>query len=208
MQVFGPFAQTDISDRYLELVAYADDHSAFRTAVQLRNGHTGDFGGGGELLSLFKGILTGTAVQDEHNIMRSIGHEFLHDALYLGELVHQALLVMQAACGIDEDYIHPVGDSAVQCVVSHAGRVASHLLLYDGHTDSLAPDAYLLHSSSTEGVGSSQTDFQTCLLELIGQFADGCRLAHTVYANHKNDVGTLVFRNLKSLGIVCVIFRE
>ena len=140
--------------------------------------------------------------------MRCIRHEFLHHALNLRELVHEAFLVVQTTCSIDEDDICTVCNRAVQSIESHAGRVATHLLFHNRHPYPFGPDAYLLDCSGAERISCSKHDFQAGLLKLIGEFAYCCGLAHTIHAHDKNDIRPLVGRNLETFSIVCVVFRE
>ena len=160
------------------------------------------------MLGLLEGILTGTAVEDKHHIVRRIGHELLHHALNLRKLVHEAFLVVQTARSIDEDDVGSAGNCAVQRIEGHAGWVAAHLLLHDRYPYPFGPDAYLLDSSGAERISCSKHDLQASLFELIGELADSGRLAHAVHADDEDDIRPLVCRNLKALGVVGVVFRE
>ena len=51
--------------------------------------------------------------------MRSVRDKFLHYVSHLGELVHEAFLVVQTACGIDYYNISVVSYRALECVESH-----------------------------------------------------------------------------------------
>lgn len=66
----------------------ADNDAALGRAVELRDGQRRDLRGLNELLGLLEGVLTGRAVQNEENFVRSPGHYFLHHVLNLGQLVH------------------------------------------------------------------------------------------------------------------------
>lgn len=117
-----------------------------------------------ELLCLFESVLTGTAVKHEQHFVWCFGQHLLHNILYLLQLVHQAHLVMQTSCGVDDYDVGAISLSRRQGVESYRGRVGTHLLLHNGHTYALAPDANLLYGSGTEGVGSSQNNLLSSLL--------------------------------------------
>ena len=160
------------------------------------------------MLGLLEGVLAGTTIEDEHYIMRCIRHKFLHNALNLRKLVHQAFLVVQTACSIDENDICVVCNCAVECIESHTGWVAAHLLLDDWNANPFAPNTYLLNCSSTECVGCSKHDLQASFLELIGELAYSCGLAHTIHAYNKDNIRSLIGRDLETFSIVCIVFRK
>ena len=168
-----------------------DDHSALGRSVQFGDGHSCYFSGSRKLSGLFEGILSGASIQYKQHFVWSIGNLLLHHTLYLGEFVHESLLVVQSAGSIYQHHIGIVGQGACQSVKCHAGRIAAHVLLDYRHTHTFAPDAQLLHGSSAEGIGSSQIHLQSCFLELIGQFAYCGGLAHSVHSHHHHHVGLL-----------------
>ena len=88
--------------------------------------------------------------------MRSTGNDFLHYFLYFGQLVHQIQFIMQTTCRIDNYHIGIIGSCGTQCVKSDRSRVSTHFLLYNRHTYPFTPYHQLLHSSSTESIGSTQ----------------------------------------------------
>ena len=98
-------AQADVADRDLELVADADDDTAFGSAVQLGEGKGVDIGGGGELLGLYDGVLPGAGIKHEEYLVGCVGHEFLHDFLYLAQFVHEPYFVVEASGGVDKHHV-------------------------------------------------------------------------------------------------------
>ena len=69
-------------------------------------------GGEGSLIEhkqILKGIKAGRAIEYQQYFVWSVGHDFLHDVLDFGQLVHQVNLVMKTSGGIDDDYIGVVG---------------------------------------------------------------------------------------------------
>lgn len=109
LEVFDSFAQADVFYGYFKLVGDAEDDSAFGCAVELGDGHACDFGGFCELACLFEGVLACGAVEYEEYFVGGTFYDFVHDVSYLGELVHQADLVVEAAGGVDQDDVGVVG---------------------------------------------------------------------------------------------------
>ena len=148
-------------------------------------------------------------VKDEHNVVGIVASSLLDSPLYFGELVHKSYLIVKSACSVDDDDIGSVGLGRADRVVCHAGRVASHLLLDDGHSYPLAPDAYLLYGSGTESVSSTKVHLVSCLLELVGEFADGSGLSHSVDTHHEYDVGFMSCRReAESLSVSAIVFCQ
>ena len=133
---------------------------------------------------------------------------FLHHISYLGQLVHQAHLIVQTPSCIDEHHIGIVGNGRTDRIISHRGRIATHLLLHYWHTNTFAPDTELLNGSCTECIGSTKIDLLTSLLELIGQLADGGGLSHTIHTHNEYHVGLMVGRQLEAFGIVRVVLCQ
>lgn len=99
------FAQSDVADRYLELVADADDYAAFCGAVQFGEGKSVDISSGGELAGLLDGVLPGAGVEYKEDFMRCVGHEFLHHFLDFAQFIHEAYLVVESSGGVDKYHI-------------------------------------------------------------------------------------------------------
>ena len=79
----------------------ADTYRA--AADELGDSQGVDLGSCRELLGLLKGVLARRAVEHEQHLLRSIRQHFAHGVLDLGQLVHQAHVVVQAAGGVDDD---------------------------------------------------------------------------------------------------------
>ena len=115
---------------------------------------------------------------------------------------------MQTTGSINNHHVGIIGLGALQGVEGYAGGVATHLLLHHGHTYALAPDAQLLHGSSTECIGGTQINLLAGLLKLPGQLTYRCGLAHAVHANHQDDVGLMVCRQVPVIIIICVVLSQ
>ena len=132
----------------------------------------------------------------------------MHHLLYLGQLVHQANFVMQAACCVDKHHVRPLRFSRIYGVVCHTGGVAAHLLFDNGHAYAFAPNDQLLNCGCAECVGSTEHHFQSGFLKLVSQFANGSSFAHTIYPHHHNDVGFAVGCNVKAFSVVIAALSE
>jgi len=106
---------------------------------------------------------------------------------------------MQSTGGVCNQDVDVTRLCSLQAIVYHRGRVRSLLLCNDRYVVALTPGLQLLDSGGPEGIAGGQHDFQTLLLETMGEFTDGRGLAGTVDANHQYDVGTNTRRNLQYL---------
>ena len=116
--------------------------------------------------------------------MRCIGHEFLHHLPDCAELIHEPHLIVEAACGVDDDDIGLARDGGLEGVVGHGGRVGIHALLHNGDAHTVGPQLQLFDGGGTEGVGGTEHYAAACQLVLIGELGDGGGLAHPVDANN------------------------
>ena len=115
---------------------------------------------------------------------------------------------MQAACRVYQHHVGTIGLGTLKGIEGHRGRITSHLLLDDGHSYPLTPDAELLDGSCTEGIGSTETDLLACLLELPSQLTDGRGLAHAVHAYHQYHVGLMVARQIPVVVILGIVLCQ
>ena len=116
---------------------------------------------------------------------------------------------MQSAGSVDNHDIRIISLSRSNRVVCHRSRVRTHLLFHDRHAYPFAPYHNLLYSSGTESVGSAEIHFLSRSLELVGKLADCRRLAHTIHANHKDDVWTMVGREIPVVKVCrVVLFKQ
>ena len=79
------------------------------------------------------------------------------------------------------------------------------MLLNDRNTYAVAPNLYLLYGSSPESVGSAQIYFLASLFKLIGELANSGCLAHSVYANHQNNIWFMAGWKVPVFGILGVV---
>ena len=112
---------------------------------------------------------------------------------------------MKASCCIYNYHIGIIGSCGTQCVKSDRSRVSTHFLLYNRYTYPFTPYHQLLHSSSTESIGSTQINRLSGFLELISQFANRSSLPYTIDAHYHNDVWFLRNRCFKVIHILRII---
>ena len=63
------FADTDIAHRNIEFIDNADDHPALGGSIKFGDHQSGEFGGFQELPGLENGVLPGTGIEDEEDLM-------------------------------------------------------------------------------------------------------------------------------------------
>ena len=192
----------------MELVANADDDSAFGSAVEFGEGESVDVGSSGELSRLFDGVLAGAGIKDEEHFVRSVGHEFLHDLLDFAQFVHESDFVVEAASGVDDDDIGLFGDGGLEGVVGHGGGVGVHALLDDGDTYAVGPKLKLLDGGGAEGISSTKHDAFAGLFVLVGEFGNGGCFANAVNPYYKNDIGMSGEWGVEIFGEVAAVLVE
>ena len=76
------FADTDIAHRNIEFIDNADDHPALGGSIKFGDHQSGEFGGFQELPGLENGVLPGTGIEDEEDLMRGFRDLFTDCLLY------------------------------------------------------------------------------------------------------------------------------
>ena len=115
---------------------------------------------------------------------------------------------MKTSGGINQNDIGTIGFGTLEGVEGHAGRVGAHLLLHHRNPYAVAPYLNLLHSSGTEGVGSTKIDFLPVFLKLISKFSDGRCLADAVDSYNEDDVWLVVGRKIPVGCVAAVVLRQ
>jgi len=98
-------------------------------------------------------------------------------------------LVLQPSCRVRDEYINISSSRRLDRIKQHRGAVGTRVLGHYRHLISISPGLQLLHRGSAKGITGSQHDLLTLSFETPGQFANGCRLAGTVYPHHQNNEG-------------------
>ena len=123
--------------------------------------------------------------------VRHAGRHLLRDALDLGQLVHQVLLVVEAASGVDQDDIVSLGDRAFDGVKRHGGGVGILALGDEVGPGAFGPDPQLVHGGGPERVRGPDGHLQAALGELVAKLADGGGLADAVDPHDQEHVGSI-----------------
>ena len=109
-----------------------------------------------ELLGLTDGILAGDGIQHQQHFQAGFGTGLFDAAGNFGQLVHQALFVVQAACGIGNDHVVALGRGALDRVKDDGGGVGTLTGLHQRHTGAVGPELQLLAGSGAEGIARGQ----------------------------------------------------
>ena len=92
-----------------------------------------------ELLRLADRVLAGVAVEHEQHLVRRAGQLLAHHALDLRELVHQALVGLQAAGGVDDHDVEAARARRLERVERDRRGIAAGLAAHDLDAGALAP---------------------------------------------------------------------
>src|SRR5207248_3040919 len=135
-----------------------------------------------------KGILPRGGVQDQKDVVGRFGVEAAEHAADFRQLVHQMLLVLEAACGVHDENVFAGGRRLLHSVEQDSRRVAALLAGNDRRADALAPDLELLDRGGTESIAGGEQDAIIRFLEPMAKLADRRRLARSVDADHEDHV--------------------
>ena len=119
--------------------------------------------------------------------MRRARHAAIDDPADLGELVHQADLVLQTPGGVDQNDVATTRHGCVDAVEGDRRGIAAVRRPHEVRVGALGPGTQLLVGRGTEGVGRRHDDGLADATEMLGEFADGGRLARPVDADHQDD---------------------
>ena len=119
--------------------------------------------------------------------MRSFGNFALNNAVNFFQLVHQVSLIMQTACGINEENICLTRNSSLHCIKNNCRWVCTLSVTDNVAVRTLAPDLQLLACRSAEGITCCQNNLVFEQSEVICQLADSSSLAYAVNANNQNN---------------------
>src|ERR1041385_705965 len=102
LQVFRLLAKADELDWQPEFLLDRDYHPALARAVELGDNEAGERDGLVKLARLVERVHAGGGVEHEQGFMRRAGELAAHDAVNLLQLLHQVVLGVQPASGIDD----------------------------------------------------------------------------------------------------------
>ena len=182
---------------------FAESWSPAGTTRLVRDGR--DVGG---MFGLREGVLAWGCVEHEQHVVRGAGYFFLDGTVDFSQFLHEVYFVVQAACRINYGDIAAVFEGVVCRFVGYGAGVGVHALGEKVTADTLRPDFQLIHGCGAEGIGGAEHDFVAALFELGCQLADSGCFAHTVHADHEQDVRFFPRWNVEVLRIGGVVFAQ
>ncbi len=152
-------------------------------AIHLGQDKAGQSHFGVELLGDSHGILAGHGVHHQQYLPR------LHRGLYVGQLLHQFFVDVQAAAGIqDQPASRPV-PGCLKRVLANSQRLAGNTLGVDGNVELLAQHRELLDSRRPAGIGGHQHRGLPGMAEVKGQLGGGGGLTGALQTDQHGDMG-------------------
>jgi hypothetical protein len=141
-----------------------------------------------EQLRLADAVLPGRGVDGHQRLVRSVGHLLGDHAPDLGELLHQVVLRVQAAGGVDDHHVGAALASAGDGVEGHGTGVRPLGALDEIDVGALGPALELLDGGGAERVGRADHDLLAeRVAQVPGELADRRRLAGAVDADDEDD---------------------
>ena len=101
-EILGLLADADVLHGQPDRLANGDHDAALGRAVELGQQQAGAAHGVGEMPGLADAVLAGGGVEDQEHFVRGVGDLLAQHAMDLGQLLHQALLGLQAAGRVDD----------------------------------------------------------------------------------------------------------
>src|SRR5258706_650191 len=114
--------------------------------------------------------------------MRRVGLLTSDDATNLLQFLDQMHFGMQAAGGVDQQYVNATALGCLDAVKDHGGRIGAGAVLDHFDTDSLTPDIELFDRSGTKSVAGDEQRLFPGAVKLRGEFADGGGFADAIDA--------------------------
>src|SRR6185436_12774326 len=170
-----------------ELMGDRDGDAALRRSVQLRQRDAGHARGLREEPCLLEPVLPRRRVDDEQRLVRSALEPAGDHASYLGELVHEIPLRVQAAGGVDDDDVSLTRTARLHGVVRDGGGIRAARAADELRARPLRPDLELLLGRRAEGVGRADEHRAAVLRQLASELSDRRRLPRAVDADDEDD---------------------
>ena len=136
-----------------------------------------------------KTVLSGGAIQYQQDFSCGIGQLPFHDAADFVQLIHQILLVMESAGGVNENHICALGFGRLDAVEHHRCGVCALVLTDNAAAGALGPDFQLVSCGGAEGIACYQQNILPLLGQLSGNLADGGGFAHAVDTDDQHHRG-------------------
>jgi hypothetical protein len=147
--------------------------------------------------ALFESVLPGDGVNYEQGFVWRAFDFAPRDAFHLFEFGHQIRFVVEASGGVNDEHIGVARFGGLERVEEDCRRVGALFLLDKRDARSFSPDSELVGGGGAEGVGGADQNVVAFGLDALREFADGCRLAHSVDADDHHHVRRDVFRHAR-----------
>ena len=101
-------------------------------------------------------ILPGAGIDSQHNFMRRIFVQLLHDANDFFQFFHQVRFILQTPCGIGYQHVHVTRLRRLDGVKDHGCGIRTGMLSNHRDVVALAPDLQLFYRRRTESIARRQ----------------------------------------------------
>src|SRR3989454_3931969 len=170
-------------DRLADRLGHGQRRATLRVRVDLREHDPVDADRLVELFRLLDRVVPREGVPDVEDQVR------LRDAFDLFHLVHQVLVRLHPARGVDQDDVPSPRAGVLDRVERDGGRIRARLVLDQLEADRLRVFLELLDGPRPEGVRGGDDARVALLLDVVGQFRDRRRLARAVHPDEHDDEG-------------------
>jgi|HubBroStandDraft_6_1064221.scaffolds.fasta_scaffold21839_2 hypothetical protein len=189
LEGFVFFADTDELDGLAGDVTDGECGAAAGVAVHLGEHNAGESELLVELVGGADRVLSGHGVGDEEDLLR------VQDLLQRLHFVHELLVDVQTAGGVNDEYVTAVADGVASGFLHQAldvgGVGLADFSFVEMGLDGMGDDFELLARGGTIDVNRDEHGTVSTLLEPVGEFAGGRGLAGTLQASHEDDGGRL-----------------
>src|SRR2546426_6307172 len=168
-------------DRLADRLRHRERRAAFRVRVDLREDDPIEADGIVELLPLLDRVVAREGVADVEDQGR------LGDAVDLLHLVHQVLVRLHPACGIDQDDVPAARPRVLDCVEGDRGRGRARVVFDELEAHRLRVLLELLDRARPERVGRRDDARVAFLHDVVCELRDGRRLAGPVHPDEHHD---------------------
>src|SRR3989454_2282283 len=170
-------------DRLADRLGHGQRRASLRVRVDFRQDDSVDADRLVELFRLLDRVVPREGVSDVE------GQARLRDALDLLHLVHQVLVRLHPARGVDQDDIPSAGPGVLDRIERDRGRVRARLVLDEFEADRLGVFLELLDGPRPERVRGGNDARVALLLDMVRELRDRRRLARAVHPDEHDDEG-------------------
>src|SRR5438094_4546302 len=177
-------SEVDEHDRLSDRLGHRERGPSLRVRVDFREDDSVDPDGFVKLLRLLDGVVSRERVADLQDQVR------LRDALDILHLVHEVLVRLHPARGVDQDDVSTPRPRVFDGVEGDGGGIRSRAVLNQLEADRLRVFLELLDRPGTERIGRGDHAGVAFLHDMIRELRDRRRLAGPVHADEHDDEGS------------------